>query len=85
MTLVMSSGLSVYWSLEIKQNKTKQNKTKNFKSALNTGDMEKQTYQAGTVKFTDTICCIMGNVGSSVFGVWPILGTKRQDIMMVLC
>lgn len=25
--------------------------------------------------------CIMGLVGSSVFGVGPILGTKNQDLM----
>lgn len=25
------------------------------------------------------LCCIMGSVGSSIYGVWPIPGTKSQE------
>ncbi len=30
--------------------------------------------------WAEVLSCIMGNVGSSVFGTWPILGMKSWDI-----
>lgn len=41
-------------------------------------------HKRGRAKQKDAIDCIMGNVESCIFGAWPILGNKSQDLFWFL-